>query len=91
MMTTPKFSSRCLLGMALVALVNGLSGCKSPAPTVIAAPPIPSPASELRVDDIPPNASPAVRAHLIKLREMRDLGQISDGDYQSRKALLLGP
>jgi hypothetical protein len=46
--------------------------------------------AEVRVDDIPADAPAAVRGHLIKLREMRDRGQISEGDYQSRKASLLG-
>jgi hypothetical protein len=41
------------------------------------------------VDDIPPNTPAAVRAHLIKLRELRDQGKISGDDYQSRRALLL--
>ncbi len=71
-----------------------LCACRATAPPPSApqavlpalAPTIP----EVRQDDIPPGASPAVRAHLIKLREMRDLGHISDGEYQSRKAGLLG-
>ena len=41
------------------------------------------------VDDIPADAPPTVRAHLIKLREMRDFGQITDAEYQSRKAALV--
>jgi len=51
------------------------------------ATPVPA---EVQMDDIPADASPAIRGHLIKLREMRDLGQITDGEYQSRKASLLG-
>lgn len=66
-------------------------GCRSapppaPAPVVSSLAPAPVAAP---MDDIPANASPAVRAHLIKLREMRDLGQITDGEYQSRKAALI--
>jgi hypothetical protein len=53
-----------------------------------AAAPAPAPV-EVRTDDIPADALPAIRAHLVKLREMRDLGQITDADYQSRKASLL--
>ena len=45
----------------------------------------------LLVDDIPADAPTAIRAHLIMLREMRDRGRISPGDYESRKALLLQP
>jgi len=44
----------------------------------------------VRVDDIPAGASASVRAHLIRLRELRDQGKITEGDYQSRRALLLG-
>ncbi len=80
----------------LVSAICGvcLCSCRStPPPPVIpqvAAPaPVAAPA-EVRVDDIPADAPAAVRGHLIKLREMRDLGQISEGDYESRKASLLG-
>lgn len=76
------------MGLSLLLVMLG-SGCQSspplspavsdPAPAPIAAP----------ADDIPGDAAPAVRAHLIKLREMRDLGQISNGDFQSRKAAFL--
>lgn len=67
-------------------------GCKTPPPPPPPPPQVvaPAPVPEVRIDDIPADAPPAVRGHLIKLREMRDLGQITDGDYQSRKALLLG-
>ena len=79
-----------LLGISILALFQ--VGCKTPAPPL--PPPAqvvaPAPVPEVRIDDIPADAPPAVRGHLIKLREMRDLGQITDGDYQSRKALLLG-
>ena len=76
-----------------VAWLVLLSACRA-TPPPLSAPqadlPVPAPTiSEVRQDDIPPGAPPAVRAHLIKLREMRDLGQISDGEYQSRKAGLL--
>ncbi len=75
--------------VALSALT--LTGCHSapppaPAPVVSSLAPAPVAAP---MDDIPASASPAVRAHLIKLREMRDLGQITDGEYQSRKAALI--
>ena len=71
-----------------------IGGCRSTSPP--APPPQPPPVADVPVtpaivDDIPTDASPAVRAHLIKLREMRDLGQISDGEYQSRKAALVRP
>jgi hypothetical protein len=91
------FPSECL------ALVAGLVaflwvGCHSTPPPPAHAPPIvvePGPAAapvpvEVRVDDIPADAPPAIRAHLIKLREMRDLGQMTEGEYQSRKAALWG-
>jgi hypothetical protein len=35
------------------------------------------------------DASPAVRAHLIKLKEMLQAGQITQADYDSRRTLLL--
>lgn len=78
-----------------IILMTGLAllcACRSATPTHSTAQPsayTPPPSEPLVVDDIPADASPAIRAHLIKLREMRDLGQISDGDYQSRKAALL--
>ncbi len=73
-----------------------LCACRStPPPPVVpqafAPPPMATPVpAEVQMDDIPADASPAIRGHLIKLREMRDLGQITDGEYQSRKASLLG-
>lgn len=75
-------------GLLLGCLALG-GGCKTPPPPV-QPPPAAPPAAEVRVDDIPADASPAIRTHLTKLREMRDLGQISDAEYQSRKAGLLG-
>ena len=68
-----------------------LGGCATepvPPPPPPPEPP-PAPAPVVRVDDIPPDAAPAVRAHLIRLRELRDQGKITEGDYQSRRALLL--
>jgi len=84
----------CCLRLAPAVCAVFLCACRStPPPPVIpqvAAPaPVAAPA-EVRVDDIPADAPAAVRGHLIKLREMRDRGQISEGDYQSRKASLLG-
>ena len=79
---------------ALVVAV-ALAGCATepPPPLLLAAEPAPPPAvietAPVVVDDIPPNTSAAVRAHLIKLRELRDQGKISGDDYQSRRALLL--
>ena len=75
-----------VLGGVLLGLVLGV-GCKTPPPPPPA--PIPIATSPLAVDDIPSDAQPAIRGHLIKLREMRDQGRISPGDYESRKALLL--
>jgi len=79
----------CVVPVMLTAVFWG--GCPSPPPPppvpVVSSPaPVPAVAP---IDDIPADVSPAVRSHLIKLREMRDLGQISDGDYQSRKAAFL--
>ena len=76
-----------------VACLILLGACRT-TPPLPSAPQAFSPAPalttpEVRQDDIPPDAPPAVRAHLIKLREMRDLGLISDGEYHSRKAILL--
>ena len=83
-------SSRAIRSTVIVALLF-LAGCKSTPPPVPPPPPPPPPPPqvEVQVDDIPLNATPAVRAHLIRIREMRDLGQISEGQYQSRRALLL--
>ncbi|MEI7808644.1 MAG: hypothetical protein WCJ07_09200 [Verrucomicrobiota bacterium] len=78
-----------------VILMTGLAllcACRSATPSSSAVQPgmnIPPPSVSLVGDDIPPEASPAIRAHLTKLREMRNLGQINDSDYQSRKAALL--
>jgi hypothetical protein len=41
-------------------------------------------------DDILADASPAIRAHLIKLKEILQAGQISQDDYDGRRSLLLG-
>jgi len=91
-------NTSCLIkvvGVSVFILTSLLiGGCRSTPPP--APPPQPAPVAEVPaplaiVDDIPADASPAVRAHLIKLREMRDLGQISDGEYQSRKAALVRP
>jgi len=57
----------------------------APSPDAIKSPP----ADISAADDIPTNLPADVRAHIIKLREMRDQGRISKGDYESRKALLL--
>ena len=86
-MTISKSSlaTRLLLGCLALGV-----GCKTPPPPPVQPPPSAPPAAEVRVDDIPADASPAIRAHLTKLREMRDLGQISNAEYQSRKAGLLG-
>ena len=93
-----KASSRFL---SLLFVAVALAGCAtepSGPPTVIAVEPAPTPAAiettpvetaPVAVDDIPSNAPAGVRAHLIKLRELRDQGKISEGDYQSRRALLL--
>ncbi len=67
------------------------TGCKSPPPPPPPPLPIPMEPTPLLVDDIPADAPTAIRAHLIMLREMRDRGRISPGDYESRKALLLQP
>lgn len=72
----------------ILGVILGVS-CKTPPPPPPPPPPIPMEPPPLPVDDIPADAPPAIRAHLIKLREMRDQGRISQGDYESRKALLL--
>jgi hypothetical protein len=81
-----------VLGGFLLGVLLGV-GCKTPPPPLPHLPPPPAPipiaTSPLAVDDIPSDAPPAIRGHLIKLREMRDQGRISPGDYESRKALLL--
>ena len=80
--------------MALLLCLALLAACKSSPPVVpVMAPASPPPLSsavEVRVDDIPADAPSSIRAHLIKLREMRDVGEISESQYQSRKAGLLG-
>jgi len=82
-----------LLSALVVAVA--LAGCATEPPPLLllAAEPAPPPAvietASVVVDDIPPNTPAAVRAHLIKLRELREQGKISGDDYQSRRALLL--
>jgi len=72
-----------------------LCACRStPPPPVVpqaaAPPPMAAPVpAEVQVDDIPVDATPAIRAHLIKLKEMLQAGQISQADYDSRRTLLL--
>lgn len=68
-----------------------LLGCSTPPPPSQpqSPPPVQPSAPEVVIDDIPSDVPPQIRAHLIKLREMRDRGQISLGDYESRKVLLL--
>ena len=90
---SPHLLYRHLLVCLLVACLMLLCACRTPPPSAPQAiSPAPAPTTpEVLQDDIPADASPAVRAHLIKLREMRDVGQISDGEYQSRKAALLKP
>jgi len=93
----PKYKKVLALRTSFFAVISVVlaslfwSGCHSappPAPAPVASSPAPAPVLA-PMDDIPASASPAVRAHLIKLREMRDLGQITDGEYQSRKAALI--
>ena len=79
-------------GVALVAFV--IAGCSTaPKPPAVQAtePAVPPPAPSLAApgDDIPPGTSASVRAHLLKLRQMVQAGQISQDDYESRKNLLL--
>jgi hypothetical protein len=74
----------------LILTILGL-GCHStppPAPVPVVSSPAPAPVLA-PIDDIPADAPANIRDHLIKLREMRDLGQITDGEYQSRKAAFL--
>lgn len=71
-----------------------LGGCSTTAkPPALQAPefaaPPPAPSLATPVDNIPADASPAIRAHLIKLKEMLQAGQISQADYDSRRTLLL--
>jgi len=77
----------------LSALVVAVAATEPPPPLLLATEPAPPPAvietAPVVVDDIPPNTPAAVRAHLIKLRELREQGKISGDDYQSRRALLL--
>ena len=81
--------------LSLLFVAVALTGCATEplAPPTVVAEPTPPPAvietAPVVVDDIPPNAPAGVRAHLIKLRELRDQGKLSEGDYQSRRALLL--
>jgi hypothetical protein len=69
-----------------------LPGCRTPkgapAPLPAEEPQATAPAA-LPPDDIPPDVSPAIRAHLLKLQGMSQDGQISQADYDSRRALLL--
>ena len=77
----------CCFFTIVILVVSGCHSTPPPPPTVVSAPaPAPVPAA---TDDIPENLPPAIRAHLIKLREMRDMGQLTEGDYLSRKAAFL--
>jgi hypothetical protein len=64
-----------------------LAGCQSPVPADQKTPP--ESTQENHTNDIPDDVPPAIRMHLLKLREMRDNGQISNDDYQTRRNLLL--
>ena len=67
-----------------------ITGCSS-TPPVKQTPPVYVPPPALPVpkpENLSADLSPAVRAHMLKLRELRDSGVITDGDYQSRKASL---
>lgn len=88
---TLKVCHRVLPTAALLLLI----GCATEPPPALPVeqpvpPPPPAAVPLVRVDDIPAGASASVRAHLIRLRELRDQGKITEGDYQSRRALLLG-
>jgi hypothetical protein len=80
-----------LLFMGLALLAAG--GCAHVQDQAVAAPAQPAASLPVPVtgdfDDIPMDASPAVRAHLIKLKEMLQAGQITQPDYDSRRTLLL--
>lgn len=76
--------------LSCCALICACRTNPPPASPQAVPPTPPATTSAVVVDDIPPDALPATRAHLIKLREMRDLGQLTNGEYQSRKAALLG-
>lgn len=93
----PKYKKAIALRTSFFAVISVAlaslfwSGCHStppPAPAPMVSSPAPAPVLA-PVDDIPADAPANIRAHLIKLREMRDLGQITDGEYQSRKAALI--
>jgi len=76
------------------ALLGSLSafmtmGCRSNRPPALVYNPPQSAPAATAEDDIPANVSSAIRAHVVKLREMRDLGQISEGEYRSRKTALM--
>lgn len=71
-----------------------LSGCAAPAhqPIIISSDPVPPPPPTevvIPMDDIPAAASPSVREHLMKLKELLGNGQITDADYRARRALIL--
>lgn len=82
-----------VLGGVFVGAVVSI-GCKTspPPPPIVENNPPPQPIEDpplQPVDDIPISSPPAIRAHLIKLRELRDQGKISPSDYESRKSILL--
>jgi hypothetical protein len=94
-MKKPMKSLPCFAVLGACLLLCGCKSTPSAAYPEIATPaPVvtePVPPATAATDDMPASASPLVRAHLIKLREMRDLGQISEAQYQSRRAMLLRP
>ena len=81
----------CALIVAPSLLISVTTGCRStpsvkpPSPIYVPPPALPA----QKPDTLSADLSPAIRAHLLKLRELRDSGVITDGDYQSRKASLV--
>lgn len=81
------------LKAALFGMLCGAACKTSPAPPppaeVNTPPQLPQAPPPQPADDIPANAPLSIRAHLVKLRELRNQGKMSPGEYESRKAILL--
>lgn len=79
--------------LSLLTITALLQGCVTPPPPPQQAQAIehtpPSTRPEPVMSDIPAGVAPSIRAHLEKLRELREAGTLSQEDYESRRARLL--
>ena len=87
---TARLACALILVPSLLSLF--IAGCKAPPlvkPTLRTF--VPPPVSPVPKTETPSvDLSHAVRAHVLKLRELRDSGLITEAEYQSRKESLAG-